>query len=172
MGNAITNPIGTIGKKTGLWNHKKQIIRDSSADQQIYNLNASRQNNNYVSTVDRSGVFANLEDSTAYKDWLVSNGPNNLLSPYYTSVEVQSKQNTTVIGFNGHPNVYINWEHRFNYNAYNLDLSNAEKAIQTCKNQIYEESNRFNQVISNSVADYNKQEAQIAKEKKDVEQEA
>ena len=150
MGNAITSPWKALGKKTGWWNHKKQIIRDSSADQQIYNLNTSRQNNKYVSEVDRSGVFANLEDSTAYKDWLVSNRPNNLSSPYYTSVETQSKQSTTVMGINGHPNVYINWEHRFNYNAYNLDLSNAEKAIQACKNQIYEESNRFKQVISNS----------------------
>ena len=66
------------------------------------------------------------------------------------------------MGINGHPNVYINWEHRFNYNAYNLDLSNAEKAIQACKNQIYEESNRFKQVISNSVADYNKQEVNLS----------
>lgn len=72
MGNALTSPVKKFGKKTGLWNYKKQIIRDHAADQRVHELNVSRQNNKYVSKVKTTGVFANLEDFAAYKEWIVN----------------------------------------------------------------------------------------------------
>ena len=162
MGNFVTNPIGTIGKKTGLWNHKKQIIRDHAADQRAHELNASRQNNKYISKVKNTGNFANLEDAVAYKEWLTTNGPDNLHSPYYSSVETQTKQRTSVAGFNGHPNVRINWENRFNHDSYNRDLHNAEETIQSCKQQIYQEGNRFEQIIASSERQQQESQQEIA----------
>ena len=145
MGNAFTSPLKTIGKHTGLWNYKKQIIRDHAADQRVHELNVSRQNNKYVSKIEKTGTFANLEDSVAYKEWLIQNGPGNLHSPYYTSVETRSKQDTSAFGFTGHPNVYINWENNFDYNSYNRDLANATASILSCKQQIQDEAARFRQ---------------------------
>lgn len=162
MGNFVTNPIGTTGKKTGLWNHKKQIIRDHAADQRAHELNASRQNNKYISKVKNTGKFANLEDAVAYKEWLTTNSPDNLHSPYYSSVETQTKQRTSVAGFNGHPNVHINWENRFNDDSYNRDLHNAEETIQSCKQQIYQEGNRFEQIIASSERQQQESQQEIA----------
>ena len=161
MGNAFTSPVKTFCKKTGI-NYKKQTIRDHAADQRAHELNASRQNNKYISKVKNTGNFANLEDAVAYKEWLTTNGPENLHSPYYSSVETQTKQHTSVLGVNGHPNVHINWENRFNHDSYNRDLHNAEETIQSCKQQIYQEGIRFEQIIVSSERQQQESQQEIA----------
>ena len=161
MGNAFTSPVKTFCKKTGI-NYKKQTIRDHTADQRAHELNASRQNNKYISKVKNTGNFANLEDAVAYKEWLTTNGPDNLHSPYYSSVETQTKQHTSVLGVNGHPNVHINWENRFNHDSYNRDLHNAEETIQSCKQQIYQEGIRFEQIIASSERQQQESQQEIA----------
>lgn len=161
MGNAVTHPVKTFSKAMG-WNHKKQIIRDDEADQRIHELNVSRQNNKYVPKVTKSGTFGNLEEAIAYKEWLVENGPDSLSSPYYSSVETETKQRTSVAFWDGHPNIYINWEHQFDYNSYNRDLSNAKASILTCKQQIQDEADRFRQLIKSCESEEQYSKSQIS----------
>ena len=89
------------------------------------------------------GLFGQLENLVKYKEWLIFNGPGNIHSPYFRSEECRDKQSTKVVGFNGHPTIYIHWEDRFNYDAYHRDIGNLDKAISATKQAIQEQADEF-----------------------------
>lgn len=135
----ISNPARVICNDLGV-NHKKQVIRDAAQDQRAHEMMHIRNNNKYVKKAKEYGVFGDLEEAIDYKEWLSLNGPSNINSPYYSCHEISNKQDTSIVGINGHPNEYIGWEDRFNYDAYNRDLANAQAAINICKQQVQNES--------------------------------
>lgn len=144
----------------------------------------------------KSVAFDNLEQAIAHKEWLVNDVPNrstlakepfrvcgfiagfklnpqNKQSKYYYYENVEVKHKTKFLGFNGHPNYSYHEELRFNHALYNKDLHDVDAAIQSFKQQIYEESKKQEALIAKKAEEAiiakQKQEIQIAKEKKDVE---
>ena len=142
------NPIRAMCTSIGI-NYEIRTIRDAAQDQRAHEMSIIRNNNKYVKKVKEYGIFGELEEAIDYKEWLVSNGAHNIHSPYFSCHETSTKQDTRAIGFNGHPNIYIGWEDRFNYNAYNRDLANAQAAIRACKQQIHNEKQECKAAINN-----------------------
>jgi hypothetical protein len=142
MGNAIKYPVGTIATKV------QQDISHHTADWIAHELNANRQNNKYIPEASKTGNFANLEDAITYKEWLVNNGPNNKESKYYYYETVEVKHRHKIGPFWDNPTYSYHQELRFNHDSYNRDLHNAEETIQSCKQQIYQEGIRFEQIIT------------------------
>jgi len=152
---------------------------------------------NSSSQESRPVEFNNLEQAISYKQWLVNDVPNqstlgtikergplgigffhklnphNKQSKYYYYETVEVKHKTKFLGFNGDPYYTSHQELRFNHALYNKDLHNADVAIQSFKQQIYEESKKQEALIAKKAEEAiiakQKQEVQIAKEKKDVE---
>ena len=144
-------------------------------------------------------AFDNLEQAIAHKEWLVNDVPNqskldivtevkkktlgikvsyklnphNKQSKYYYYETVEVKHKTKVLGFNGDPYYTYHEELRFNHALYNKDLHDVDAAIQSFKQQLYEESKKQEALIAKKAEEAiiakQKQEIQIAKEKKDVE---
>ena len=109
-----------------------------------------------------SGNFSNLEDAIAHKEWLVNDAPHNKNSKYYYYETVKVKHKTSILGINAHPYYTYHQELRFNHDLYNRDLQNADKTIQSCKEAMYQEGIRLEQIISSSEKQQQESQQEIA----------
>ncbi|PCJ23388.1 MAG: hypothetical protein COA94_08350 [Rickettsiales bacterium] len=158
--------MGSVGKgfcKIFGINHKKRIIIDHEEERRVNELTNIRANNKYEASGRAPGVFSDFEEALAYKDWLSQSGADNRNSPYYSFARSDSKQRTKVLGFNGHPNIYVHWEDRFDHAAYNRDMNSAELAIRQCKWEIQREADDLRSIISQCSAQESPYKKQISK---------
>ena len=109
-----------------------------------------------------SETFSNLEAAIAHKEWLVNNGPNNKESKYYYYETVEVKHRHKIGPFWDNPTYSYHQELRFNHDSYNRDLHNAEETIQSCKEAIYQEGIRLEQIIASSERQQQESHQEIA----------
>lgn len=116
-------------------------------------LGEIRKNNKYKPKKKDPGLFPDLEEAMAYKEWMASNDSGEVNSPYYSSVQVCNKQKTKVLCFNINVNRYYRMENKFNFDLYNKDFAKAEEALNKCRQAINIETERYKKIINQSITE-------------------